>query len=283
MSGDVPLVALDHTTRSFPGRDGNTLEILHSTTLSIGHGERVAVVGPSGSGKSTLLAILGTLDMPTSGRLMYDGEDVTAMGERQRSMLRAARIGFVFQQFHLIETATALENVATGLQYTSLPRGERRRLAMQALDQVGLGGRVHHKPSQLSGGEQQRVALARALVKQPDIIFADEPTGALDTVTGRAVIDLLLAAANQGASLVVVTHDPNVAARFPRRLYIQDGMVSEVGQGEKDVSEADAAVLGASASGADEAGAAESDGATSAGTKSDNIESSTTVKEADHA
>ncbi|KAB7789781.1 ABC transporter ATP-binding protein [Bifidobacterium leontopitheci] len=228
----VPLVALDHATRAFPGRDGTMLEILHSTTLEIGHGERVAVVGPSGSGKSTLLAILGTLDMPTTGRLLYDGEDVTAMNERQRSMLRASRIGFVFQQFHLIATASALDNVATGLQYTALPRGERRRRALRALEQVGLGERVHHKPSQLSGGEQQRVALARALVKQPDIIFADEPTGALDTATGRAVIDLLLAAAGQGASLVVVTHDLDVAARFPRRLHIQDGVVTELGGGD---------------------------------------------------
>ncbi|PLS26399.1 ABC transporter ATP-binding protein [Bifidobacterium parmae] len=222
-----PLLTLERATKSHPGRDGEPLEILHETTLSIGQGERIAIVGPSGSGKSTLLSLLGTLDMPTSGTLRYDGDDVAAMGERRRSMLRAARIGFVFQQFHLIPTVSALENVTTGLQYTSTPRATRRALAIEALERVGLGERLHHRPSQLSGGEQQRVAIARALAKRPDIIFADEPTGALDTTTGHAVIDLLLEAADDGASLVVVTHDPGIAARFPRRLHIQDGNVRD--------------------------------------------------------
>ncbi|WP_241519532.1 ABC transporter ATP-binding protein [Bifidobacterium callitrichidarum] len=225
------LLTLDHVTKAFTGKDGSPLEILHPTTLNIGHGERIAIVGPSGSGKSTLLSLLGTLDMPTSGTLRYDGENVAAMGERRRSELRAERIGFVFQQFHLIATVSALENVMTGLQYTDLPRRERRERAAEALEQVGLGERLHHRPSQLSGGEQQRVAIARALAKQPDIIFADEPTGALDTDTGHAIIELLLRAADQGASLVVVTHDPNIAARFPRRLHIQDGMVTELDEG----------------------------------------------------
>ena len=163
--------------KAFPGKDGSVLEILHDTSLAIDRGEPVAIVGPSGSGKSTLLSLLGTLDMPTSGIMRYDGGDVNAMGERQRSVLRAARIGFVFQQFHLIATVSALENVMTGLQYTTLPRGERRQRASEALEQVGLGNRLHHRPAQLSGGEQQRVAIARALAKRPDIIFADEPTG----------------------------------------------------------------------------------------------------------
>ncbi|PJM79934.1 ABC transporter ATP-binding protein [Bifidobacterium scaligerum] len=225
------LLSLDHVTKAFTGKDGNPLEILHSTTLAIGHGERIAIVGPSGSGKSTLLSLLGTLDMPTSGTLAYDGENVAGMGEKRRSVLRVARIGFVFQQFHLITTVSALENVMTGLQYTALPRAARREQAIEALEQVGLGERIFHKSSQLSGGEQQRVAIARALAKKPDIIFADEPTGALDTDTGHAIIELLMGAANQGASLVVVTHDPNIAARFPRRLHIQDGVVTELGEG----------------------------------------------------
>lgn len=222
------LLTLEEVTRSFPGKDGTMAEILHPTTLTISRGERVAIVGPSGSGKSTLLSLLGTLDMPTSGTLRYNGDDVTAMDERQRSDLRAARIGFVFQQFHLIASVSALENVMVGLQYTTLPRAERRDRATAALEQVGLGHRLRHRPSQLSGGEQQRVAIARALVKRPDIIFADEPTGALDTDTGHTILDLLFAAADSGASLVVVTHDPNVAARFPRRLHIRDGVVREI-------------------------------------------------------
>ena len=221
------LIELEDAAKSFPLAGGETIETLHRTSLAIGRGERVAIVGPSGSGKSTLLSILGTLDVPTRGALRYDGRDVTAMDDRARSRLRAERIGFVFQQFHLIATVSALENVMTGLQYTVLPRRERRRLAVEALERVGLGERMYHRPSQLSGGEQQRVAIARALAKRPDIIFADEPTGALDTATGHAIVDMLLAAAASGASLVVVTHDPNVAARFPRRLHIQDGVVTE--------------------------------------------------------
>nr|WP_240542027.1 ABC transporter ATP-binding protein [Bifidobacterium sp. CP2] len=224
----TPLLALDHATKSYPGRDGGPLEILHETSLAIDRGERIAIVGPSGSGKSTLLSLLGTLDMPSTGALRYDGEDVGAMGERRRSMLRAARIGFVFQQFHLIATVSALENVMTGLQYTATPRHSRNNLATEALERVGLEERLHHRPTHLSGGEQQRVAIARALAKNPDIIFADEPTGALDTATGHAIIDLLLDAADDGASLVIVTHDPAIAARFPRRLHIQDGVVTDL-------------------------------------------------------
>ena len=222
------LLELDRATKSYPGRDGGPLEILHPTSLAIEHGERIAIVGPSGSGKSTLLSLLGTLDMPTTGILRYDGEDVAAMGERRRSALRATRIGFVFQQFHLIPTVSAIENVTTGLQYTPLPRRDRRARAVDALQRVGLGERLRHRPPQLSGGEQQRVAIARALAKNPDVIFADEPTGALDTATGHAIIDLLLGAADDGASLVVVTHDPSIADRFPRRLHIQDGVVTEL-------------------------------------------------------
>lgn len=236
------LLTLEQVTKSFPGKDGTMAQILHPTTLTIARGERIAIVGPSGSGKSTLLSLFGTLDMPTSGMLRYDGDDVTAMNERQRSDLRAARIGFVFQQFHLIASVSALENVMVGLQYTNLPRAERHDRAAAALEQVGLGHRFLHRPSQLSGGEQQRVAIARALVKRPDIIFADEPTGALDTDTGRTILDLLFDAADGNTSLVVVTHDPNVAARFPRRLHIRDGVVREMtGQPATDSHQPDEA------------------------------------------
>ena len=222
------LIELEDAAKSFPLAGGETIETLHRTSLAIGRGERVAIVGPSGSGKSTLLSILGTLDVPTRGALRYDGRDVTAMDDRARSRLRAERIGFVFQQFHLIASASALDNVAVGLEYTATPRRLRRDLAADALERLGLGARLGHRPAQLSGGERQRVAIARALVKTPDVIFADEPTGALDTDTGRAIVDLLFAVASGGASLVVVTHDPGVAARFPRRLAIRDGRVDEV-------------------------------------------------------
>lgn len=223
---DEALLALEHVTKAFAGQ-----EILHPTTVSIARGERVAIVGPSGSGKSTLLSVLGTLDMPTSGSVRYDGDDIAVMSERQRSALRSTRIGFIFQQFHLIATVSSLDNVMTGLQYTALPRSARRDRAIDALAQVGLDHRLHHRPSQLSGGEQQRVAIARALVKHPDIMFADEPTGALDSDTGRMIMDLLFAASdNGGASLVVVTHDMHIAARFPRQLHIRDGIVTEVDQ-----------------------------------------------------
>lgn len=222
------LLVLHHVTKAFPRADGSMLEILHDTSLTIRRGEQIAIVGPSGSGKSTLLSLLGTLDMPTGGTIYYNGTDVSTMKEQQRSALRAEHIGFVFQQFHLIATVSALENVMTALQYTSLPRNKRHDQAIEALERVGLDKRIYHKPSQLSGGEQQRVAIARALAKQPDIIFADEPTGALDTTTGHAIVDLLLDAASFGASLIVVTHDLHIAARFPRQLHIQDGIVTEI-------------------------------------------------------
>lgn len=229
------LIELEEATKSFPRKGAPPLEILHPTTLGICRGERVAIVGPSGSGKSTLLSILGTLSMPTAGELRYDGASVTAMGERRRSALRADAIGFVFQQFHLIDTVSALENVTMALQYTRVPRRERRDRAADALERVGLAERLAHRPPQLSGGEQQRVAIARALVKEPDVIFADEPTGALDTGTGHAIVDLLLDVTGMtGAALVVVTHDPSVAARFGRILHIQDGRVTETSSDSLD-------------------------------------------------
>lgn len=231
-------IELTDVTKTFPAPAGGGIETLHRTSLSIGHGERLAIVGPSGSGKSTLLSILGTLDVPTSGRLGYDGRDVTGMDDRARSRLRAERIGFVFQQGHLLNSLSALDNVTVGLEYAGVPARRRRDLAAEALGRLGLGNRLGHRPSQLSGGECQRVAIARALAKRPEVVFADEPTGALDTNTGRTIVNLLFAmsggGADRGTSLVVVTHDPAVAARFPRRLRIRDGVVEDAASEDSD-------------------------------------------------
>ncbi|MFT4136964.1 ABC transporter ATP-binding protein [Microbacterium sp.] len=220
----APVIELRDAAKTYPGPP--PVAVLAPTSLRVHAGERVAVVGPSGSGKSTLLAILGTLDVPTSGIVLVDGADAAALTERRRAALRARRIGFVFQQFHLLPALTAWENVATGLLYAGVPAAERRRRASDALADVGLAARRHHRPGALSGGEQQRVAIARALVRDPGILFADEPTGSLDSATGSEVVALLAAAADRGTAVVVVTHDEGVAAHFPRRIGLRDGVVT---------------------------------------------------------
>jgi putative ABC transport system ATP-binding protein len=225
MSLAFPVVEVQDVTKTYPGPP--PLTVLQPTNLAIKAGDQLAIVGPSGSGKSTLLSILGTLDNPSSGAVMIDGKDITAMSERQRSALRSERIGFVFQQFHLLPTSTALENVATGLLYSGIRRSERRERAAAALEAVGLGHRLTHRPTQMSGGEQQRVAIARALVREPGVLFADEPTGALDTNTGAAIVQLLAGIASRGTAIVIVTHDHEVAAQFARRLHIRDGVATE--------------------------------------------------------
>lgn len=223
-----PVVELRGAAKTYPGPPAVT--VLHPTTLTLFPGEQVAVVGPSGSGKSTLLAVLGTLDDPTEGTVLIDGREVTGMRERDRSALRADRIGFVFQQFHLLPALTATENVATGLLYSGVRHAERRRRAADALAAVGLDHRLDHRPGELSGGEQQRVAIARALVREPGILFADEPTGALDTTTGTGVVELLTGIAERGTTVVVVTHDEQVASRFARRVRLRDGIATEAEQ-----------------------------------------------------
>ncbi len=226
---DVPVLHLTDVVREFPS-DPPT-RVLHGINLTIERGELVAVVGPSGSGKSTLLALLGTLDRPSSGTLAVTGHQVDRLSEAELAVLRARRIGFVFQQFFLMPGLSAVENVATGLLYSGVEPSERRRRATRVLETVGLGHRLHHKSNQLSGGEQQRVAIARAVVGEPQLLLADEPTGALDTQSGQEIVELLRRLNAQGTTIVVITHDAELAESFPRRIGIRDGRIAFDRQG----------------------------------------------------
>ncbi|HSM45233.1 MAG TPA: ABC transporter ATP-binding protein [Acidimicrobiia bacterium] len=199
------------------------VDALHPCDLSVFQGEMVALEGPSGSGKSTMLGLLGLLDTPTRGSVRMGREDTSVMGDRARSRLRAEMLGFVFQQFNLVGHLTARANVETALLFRQFSRRQRRDLASEVLDKVGLGDRLDHRPAQLSGGEQQRVSLARAIVNQPRLILADEPTGNLDTESTETVLDLLEAFVAEGVAVVVATHDPLVSARTHRRIKLRDG------------------------------------------------------------
>jgi putative ABC transport system ATP-binding protein len=216
------LEALD-VSRSYQ-LDGVAVEALRGVSVRIDPGDYVAVVGPSGSGKSTLMHLLGGLDRPSGGVLRVDGRDVSTLSDEALAGLRNAAIGFVFQSFQLLARTTAVDNVALPLVYRGASRGERRRRAVAALESVGLGHRLGHRPNQLSGGEQQRVAIARALVGEPRVVLADEPTGNLDTASGAEVLAILERLnADSGTAVVVVTHDRDVAARARRRVYVRDG------------------------------------------------------------
>jgi putative ABC transport system ATP-binding protein len=220
------VIELERVTKVY--RTGSiSVAALRGVSLSIAQGEYVAIIGPSGSGKSTLMHILGCLDTPTSGRYHLAGEDVSRMTETDLAEVRNRRIGFVFQQFNLLPSMTAWQNVELPLVYAGVGRGERKERAMAALGQVGLAGRVHHRPGELSGGQQQRVAVARALVTEPDLILADEPTGNLDSGSAADVMRLMGQLHESGRTLVLITHDADVASAAGRVVGIRDGLLSE--------------------------------------------------------
>ena len=219
------LIELTGIQKSFPTGDG-PLPVLKGIDLTVCHGEFVTIVGSSGSGKSTLMNIIGCLDTPDKGIYLLDGEDVSDLSDRRLSAIRNRKIGFVFQGFHLIQCLTALENVELPLRYRGLSRARRRELAEQALYEVGLAERMHYLPSQLSGGQQQRTAIARAVGSHPPVILADEPTGNLDSASGGEIMRLLHGLHEGGTTIILITHDPAVAAAAPRRICFADGKIN---------------------------------------------------------
>jgi len=225
-SADAPVIDLTAITRTFGSSP--PVHALRDVDLRVARGDHLAIVGPSGSGKSTLLNVLGLLDRPTTGTFHLDGIDTSALGDGARAAVRAERIGFVFQSFHLLPHRSAMENVMLGALYQGIGRRERRRRAIEALERVGLSHRATFVPTRLSGGERQRVAVARALVARPSLLLCDEPTGNLDSVNTAAVLDLFDDLLATGLTVVVITHDHDVATRARRRVRIIDGRLSEV-------------------------------------------------------
>lgn len=219
-----PLIQLENIHRSFRMGD-EVVHALRGVSLDIHAGEFTSIMGSSGSGKSTLMNTLGLLDRPSSGRYLLEGEDVSRLSSAERALVRNRRLGFVFQSFHLLARTTALENVALPLLYQGVPRKERDARAKEALERVGLGTRLGHKPNEMSGGQQQRVAIARAIVARPGLILADEPTGNLDTKTTIEIMELFHELADSGITIVLVTHEPEVAAFTRRILWVRDGLL----------------------------------------------------------
>jgi len=222
----APLIAMEDVYKKYT-LAGETLNALDGITLTVNKGDFMAIIGPSGSGKSTLMNVLGCLDTPTSGTYTLDGAEVGKLSDNKLASIRNNKIGFIFQSFHLLPRLRAIDNVELPLVYRGIPGRERRALAKEALEKVGLGDRMHHVPNQLSGGQQQRVAIARALAGRPPLLLADEPTGALDSKTSRDVIGLLKDLNAEGNTIVLITHDPKVAEQAQRVVRIQDGRLTE--------------------------------------------------------
>jgi putative ABC transport system ATP-binding protein len=217
----VSIIELREVTKTYNGH----VQALCGVDLLVEEGELLAIVGPSGSGKSTMLHMIGTLDRPTSGTVRIAGHDIATLSDRKLSALRARHLGFVFQQFHLAPGVSALDNVADGLLYTGTPLRVRRARAAEALERVGLGHRLDHRPNQLSGGEQQRVAVARAVVGDPPLLLADEPTGNLDSASGSEVLKILRELHEGGTTIAIITHDNEIAEWCPRQVRVRDGKV----------------------------------------------------------
>ena len=223
-----PVAAVSLVGASRHYRMGESLvQALDNVSFHIGHGEKVAIMGPSGSGKSTCMNLIGCLDRPNSGQVLVDGEDTARMSEEQLARLRNRTIGFVFQQFHLLPRLTIAENAELPLTYAGVRPKDRRKRALEALDQVGLADRAGHRPTELSGGQRQRAAIARAIINNPAILLADEPTGALDQTTGKAILEVFDRINRTGTTIIVVTHDPAIGESFPRLIRLRDGKVDQ--------------------------------------------------------